>query len=207
MPTPDHRLPPTVFIVDDDESVRRSLARLVKSAGMAAVFFASASEFIQSYPSGAPGCLLLDVQMPGLSGLDLQEQMAHYQIDLPVIFLTGHGEVPISVRAMKNGAADFLQKPVDEDVLIKAISQALATNRLEREKSRVVENIQRRLERLTPREREVMEGVIAGLLNKQIADRLQIAEKTVKVHRGRVMQKMAVKSVAELIRLVTKVGI
>lgn len=195
-----------MFIVDDDESVRRSLARLVKSAGMAAASFASAYEFIQSYPSDAPGCLLLDIQMPGLSGLDLQEQMSRYQIDLPVIFLTGHGEVPISVRAMKNGAADFLQKPVDEHVLIKTIFQAMTTNRLAREKSRVVEEIQRRLERLTPREREVMEGVIAGLLNKQIADRLQIAEKTVKVHRGRVMKKVAVKSVAELVRLVTKVG-
>ncbi|MDN5849840.1 MAG: response regulator [Nitrococcus sp.] len=206
MPALDQRLPPTVFIVDDDESVRRGLARLIKSAGMAVVSFASAQEFVQSYPRDVPGCLLLDIQMPGMSGLELQEQMARYQIDLPVIFLTGHAEVPASVRAMKRGATDFLQKPVDGQVLIETISQAMATNRLAREKGRVVKDIQRRVERLTEREREVMEGVIAGLLNKQIADRLQIAEKTVKVHRRRVMEKLVVKSVAELVRLVTKVG-
>lgn len=206
MPTSGKSAPPTVFIVDDDESVRCSLARLVKSAGMAAVSFASAQEFIQSYPCGAPGCLVLDVQMPEMSGLELQERMSRYHIDLPVIFLTGYSEVPVSVRAMKHGAADFLQKPVDEHVLIETISQAMETNTLAREKSRIVKSLQQRLDRLTARERDVMEGVLAGLLNKQIADRLQIAENTVKAHRGRVMEKLAVKSVAELVRLVTKAG-
>ena len=191
----------TVFVVDDDMAVRRSLARLLRSAGLNVETFPSAREFLDRLPSAPAGCIVLDVRMPGMTGPELFDQMAGKGLSLPVVFLTGHGDVPTSVRAMKKGAVDFLLKPVDDEVLLQAIRQAVArhVSRQAREQER--QSIEGRLRRLSAREREVMEYVVRGDLNKQIAADLGISEKTVKVHRGRVMAKMEAGSVAELVRL------
>jgi FixJ family two-component response regulator len=198
----------TVFLVDDDPSVRRGLTRLIKSAGHQVQTFASAREFLETFPqSRDPGCLVLDVRMPGLTGLDLQQELQKTKTVLPIIFITGHGDIPTTVKAMKDGAVDFLPKPVQDTDLLRAIQQALVRGARDRAERAELENIQSRAQTLTPREREVMELVTKGLLNKQIASELGTVEKTIKVHRARVMRKMQVKSLAELVRLTARWGI
>ncbi len=199
--------PPTVFIVDDDASVRRGLSRLIRSMGWNVETFPSASAYLQRAPFEGNGCIVLDIRMPGISGPELQQALIEQPYCLPIIFLTGHGDVPASVAAMKRGAYDFLQKPVDEEDLTRAIESALAWDRDQRARFEEVTKILQRLEMLTPRERQVMEHVIAGQLNKQVAALLGIAEKTVKIHRGRVMNKMQVGSVAELVRACETAGV
>jgi FixJ family two-component response regulator len=194
--------PPTVFLIDDDPSVRRALARLIKSAGYQVQTFASAREFLDRMADATgPACLVLDVRMPGLSGLDLQRELQTANATLPIIFITGHGNIPMSVKAMKDGAVDFLPKPVTDNDLLRAIEQALARARREGAERKELADIQSRIDTLTAREREVMSLVVQGWLNKQIASELGTVEKTVKVHRARVMDKMQVDSVAELVRL------
>ena len=199
---------PTVFLIDDDASVRRALARLIKAAGYPLQTFTSAREFLDSsLHKDGPACLILDVRMPGLSGLDLQRELQVADATLPIIFITGYGDIPMSVKAMKDGAVDFLPKPVRDAELLRAIEQALARAVRERAYREELEDIQSRLEKLTAREREVMSLVVRGFLNKQIAVELGTVEKTIKVHRARVMQKMDVDSVAELVRIVERAGI
>ena len=200
--------PSTVFLVDDDPSVRRALARLIKSAGYQVQTFVSAREFLDRMPdSMGPACLVLDVRMPGLSGLDLQRELQSADATLPIIFITGHGDIPMSVKAMKDGAVDFLPKPVKDKDLLRAIEPALARSLRERAARDELEKIQSRVETLTAREREVMSLVVKGWLNKQIASELGTVEKTIKVHRARVMDKMQVDSVAELVRITEKIGV
>jgi len=200
--------PSTVFLIDDDASVRKALARLIKSAGYRVLTFASASEFLDgNVACDGPVCLVLDIRMPGLTGLDLQGELQKRDAIFPIIFITGHGDIPTSVKAMKAGAVDFLPKPVDDKVLLEAIKQALARAVRERAELAERQNIQKRLYTLTPREREVLEHVISGQLNKQIAFDLGTVERTIKVHRARVMDKMQVESVAELVRMAEKIGI
>lgn len=196
-----------VFVVDDDPSVRGGLARLFKSVGLAAEVFASAREFLERAPAEGPACLVLDVRLPELSGLDLQAELARAGVAIPIIFITGHGSVPISVRAMKAGAADFLEKPVDEQQLLDAVHRALERDRRARQERAEVAERRRRLESLTPRERQVLAYVVVGRLNKQIAAELGTSEKTIKVHRARVMEKMNVASLAELARLAEKLDL
>jgi FixJ family two-component response regulator len=196
-----------VFVVDDDEAVRKGLARLLGSAGFAVETFASAAEYTTREAYGGVGCVVLDICMPGLDGMGLQSCLAEEGTDLPIIFLTGHGDIPMSVRAMKKGAFDFLTKPVDEDVLLTAIRQALLRHRADRRERLEAEALRARLKTLTPREHEVMRWVITGELNKQIAARLGIAEKTVKIHRGQVMRKLGLTTVAELVQTCQRVGI
>ena len=179
-----------VYIVDDDASVRTGLARLLRSAGYAVETFASAAAFLDREHRAAVACLVLDVRMPGVDGLALQAELSARDAGLPIIFLTGHGDIPMSVAAMKQGARDFLTKPVDEVVLLDAVRQALQTHRASLSERLAATAVQERLASLTPREREVLSWVIGGALNKQIAAQLGIAEKTVKIHRGRVMEKM-----------------
>ncbi len=193
-----------VYVVDDDETVRRSLARLVRSAGLKVDTFASAQAFLEHKGQDRPSCLVLDVRLPGLSGLDLQTAMGQSQRTMPIIFITGRGNVPMTVRAMKGGAQDFLEKPFDDQELLDAIQRALARSQEARAEDAERADIERRLAALTPRERQVLELVVAGMLNKQIAGELGAAEKTIKVHRGRVMKKMQAGSVAELVRMTQK---
>ena len=192
---------PTVFIVDDDPAVLKSLSRLLRAAQLSVVTFGSAQEFLEQHDTRAPGCLVLDMAMPGLNGLELQDALATKGSTVPIIFLTGHGDVPMSVQAMKRGAFDFLTKPVNDDDLIKAVHAALEKNRIARQSRDELDDIRERLATLTPREREVLTHVVTGQLNKQIAYDLGTVEKTIKVHRARVMEKMKVDSVAELVRL------
>ena len=199
---------PTVFVVDDDASIRKSLARLLRSAGYLVETFASAREFLASEPEGqGPSCMVLDIRMRGLDGLDLQEELVRRDYSLPIVFITGHGDVPSSVSAMKKGAVDFLEKPFDDNELLQAVAVAHQKDSRARTRLMELEEIGRRLETLTPREKEVLTYVISGMLNKQVAYALNITEKTVIVHRGRVMEKMGVGSVAELVQLSTKAGI
>ena len=197
----------TVFVIDDDASVRRSLGRLLRSAGHRAELFASADDFLRREPYEGVGCLVLDVRLPGLNGLELQARLADRDEVMPVIFITGHGDIPTSVHAMKAGAADFLPKPVDDRALLEAIEQALANCRRGMRTRAEVAEIRSRFAALTPREREVLFEMLTGKLNKQIAADLGAAEKTIKVHRGRVMTKMGIRSVAELVRLAVRAGI
>jgi len=197
----------TIFIVDDDPSVRKSLLRLIRSAGWQGESFASAREFLARGASSGTGCVLLDVRMPGMTGPELRDLMAEQDISLPVIFLTGHGDIPTGVDAMKKGAVDFLQKPVDDEVLLQTIGHAVERHAVARMHQQELEVIQASLVRLTPREREVLEYVIGGCLNKQIAAGMEITERTVKAHRGCVMHKMEVTSVAELVWQCQKAGI
>ncbi|MGH7846361.1 MAG: response regulator transcription factor [Candidatus Binatia bacterium] len=197
-----------VFLVDDDGSVRKALTRLIKSAGYRVQAFGSAREFLDAKPeTDGPACLVLDVRMPGLTGLDLQGELQAVNANLPIIFITGHGDIPMSVKAMKAGAVDFLPKPVKDTALLNAIEQALARARREDTERAELERIQSLLDTLTQREREVLEHVVSGQLNKQIAFDLGTVEKTIKVHRARVMEKMGAASVAELVRLAQRVGI
>jgi len=200
-------LPPTIFIVDDDPGVLKGLSRLLRAARLDVLAFSSPQEFLARHDPRAPGCLVLDVAMPGLNGLELQAALGARGSAVPIIFLTGHGDIPMSVQAMKRGAADFLTKPVNDEELLKAVRLALEKDRVGRQERAEIEAIKQRLATLTPREREVMEHVISGQLNKQTAADLGTVEKTIKVHRARVMQKMQVQSVAELVRLAEKVGV
>ena len=194
-----------VYVVDDEETVRRSLSRLLRSAGLTVQTFPSAQAFLDQAPSNRPGCLVLDVRLPDLSGLDLQVTLGSRQATLPIIFITGRGSIPMSVQAMKGGAVDFLRKPVEADALLDAIHRALAQSRAALVREAQEGEVARRLAKLTPREREVLDLVVTGRLNKQIAAELGAAEKTVKVHRGRVMKKMEAESAADLIRMTQKV--
>ena len=192
---------PTVFIIDDDPSASKGLSRLVRAAGMHVEAYGSAREFLERQHYDGHGCILLDVKMPEMNGLELQEELAKANYSLPIIFVSGHADVPMTAQAMKKGALDFLTKPVDRDHLLKAIYDSLAKDRENREMLSVKAKVRDRFATLSPREYEVMTFVIAGMLNKQIAYELGIVEDTVKIHRGRVMKKMKVQSVAELVRL------
>jgi FixJ family two-component response regulator len=191
----------TVFVVDDDPSVRKAAARLFRSAEFDVETFESADEFLEFPRPDLPSCLVLDVRMPGLSGIELQQQLVARDGDLPIIFMTGHGDIPMSVQAMKAGAVDFLPKPVNDDQLLHVVQQAIDLHAQNRQQAAEVAEFRGRLQLLTAREREVMQSVVAGMLNKQIGKKMGITEATVKVHRGRVMEKLAVASVAELVRL------
>jgi FixJ family two-component response regulator len=198
--------PATIFLVDDDDSVLRGLGRLLRAAGYATKPFASPAEFLAQLPEDTPGCAVLDLRMPGLNGLELQHAMARNDCFLPVIFISGHGDVPASVKAVKAGAVDFLLKPFDEQQLLEAISQALAKDAAVRAARAEAKALRVLHATLTPREREVCALVSQGLPNKRIAEQLGTSEKTIKVHRGRVVQKLGVDSVAELVRLVDRLG-
>ena len=200
-------LSPTVFVVDDDAAVRKALSRLLRSAGIAAAVFASPREFLAQYDPVAPGCLVLDIAMPGFSGLELQTTLGEKGNVLPIIFLTGHGDVSKSVQAMKHGAFDFLSKPVKDKDLLTVVRAAIETDAFVRREQAKLSEVLTRVDKLTPREREVLGHVVAGKLNKQIAGDLGITEATVKMHRARVMVKMKVQSVAELARLTERCGI
>ena len=190
-----------IAIVDDDLSVRKGLSSLIRSAGLQVETFASAQEFLARPGAEAPSCLVLDLQMPGLSGLDLQKRMGEVGLEIPIVFLTGHGNIPASVQAMKAGAVEFLTKPFDEQDLLKAIQEALERDRQTRQQHADIRELQNRYQSLTAREQEVMQQVVSGLLNKQVAAELNITEYTVKIHRGRVMRKMHAESLADLVRM------
>jgi len=200
-------LGPTVFVVDDYAPGRKSIARLLRTAGFAVTAFATAKEFLAQHDPETPGCLVLDLAMPEVSGLELQSILARKSSLLPIIFLTAHGSVPKSVQAMKRGASDFLTRPVNDEDLLAAVRVAIEKDRALRREQAELSEIRARVARLTPREREVLEYVVAGKLNKQIAGELGTVEQTVKIHRAHVMQKMRVQSVAELVRLTQRCGI
>ncbi|MCG7900464.1 MAG: response regulator transcription factor [Candidatus Thiodiazotropha lotti] len=192
---------PTVFVVDDDQAMRNSLKWLIESVSMQVETFESANAFIQSYYPGRSGCLLLDVRMPGMSGLELQEYLKVNQIAIPVIIITGHGDVPMAVRAMKAGAVDFIEKPFNDELLLESIRHAMAVDAKQRDTQSQRAEIATRLARLTPREHEVMLMVTNGKANKEIATSLGVSSKTVEAHRARVMEKMEADSLAELVRM------
>lgn len=198
---------PVVYVVDDDPSVLKSLERLLRSGGYAVETFNSAVEFLGFQHADAPGCLILDVKMPELNGLELQERLAGRGITFPVIFISGHGTVPMSVQAMKAGAVDFLQKPFLEGDLMDVVSRAIASDQRFRREQRELTRFRERLQTLTPREYEVLRLVVTGMLNKQIAFDLGTSEKTIKVHRARVMEKINAESLADLVRFADKLGI
>jgi len=198
---------PIVHLVDDEAATRTATARLLSASGFEVRTYANASEFLDGFDGAQPGCLLLDVWMPGLSGLDLQAVLADRDIALPIVFLSGHSEIPDSVRAIQRGALDFLTKPVDPAVLIEAVRRALAQDGRERADRARRDDLRARYERLTPREREVLRHLISGQLNKQAAADLGIAERTIKIHRARVFRKLQSDSMAELVRLAMELGI
>jgi RNA polymerase sigma factor (sigma-70 family) len=195
---------PVVFVVDDDPSVRSSLKFLLSSMGLQVESFDSAETFLQRKPPDAPSCLVLDVRLRGLSGLDFQRELAARNIRIPIVFVTGHGDIPMSVRAMKAGAIEFLTKPYRDQDLLDAVRIALERDRARREQEKEVTDLQQRFDSLTPREQEVISMVVSGMLNKQIAGQLGTAENTVKVHRSRAMEKMNAQSVADLVRMIEK---
>ena len=196
-----------VFVVDDDASVREAMRSLFRSVGLQAEVFASASEFLRSKPADAPCCLVLDVRLPGLSGLDFQTELAKANIQIPIVFMTGHGDIPMTVKAMKAGAIEFLPKPFRDQDMLDAVRIGLERDRVRREGEKTTAEVRAKFESLSPREREVMAFVTAGLMNKQIAAEMQLAEITVKLHRGSLMRKMAAKSLADLVRMADIVGI
>jgi len=197
----------TVYLVDDDPELRNAMERLLESAGLKVTSFASAQQFLDSYDRHAPGCLVLDLAMPGLNGLQLQRELEQQASALPIVFLTGRGDIAASVQAMKHGASDFLTKPVDDTELLAAIHEALATDRQRRRGSAERERIAQCLAALTERERQVLGHIVAGRLNKQIAAELGTVEKTIKFHRGNLMRKMGVRVVADLVKLAERAGI
>jgi FixJ family two-component response regulator len=196
-----------VYVIDDDPSVREALASLLRSVGLEVKVFGSTRQFLESPRPDVPGCLVLDVRLPGVGGLDLQSQLLRSNIHLPVVFITGHGDIPMSVQAMKAGAIEFLTKPFRDQELLDAIQQGIERDRARRRDSEAVRQLQERLESLTAREREIMAHVVTGRMNKLIAGDLHVSEITVKVHRGQVMRKMGAKSLAELVRMADKLGI
>jgi FixJ family two-component response regulator len=196
-----------VYVVDDDSSVREAIKSLIRSVGLRVETFGTAQEFLKSARPDAPGCVVLDVRLPGLSGLDLQRELAANGSNLPVIFITGHGDIPMSVRAMKAGALEFLTKPFRDQDLLDAIQQALERDRGARQQRLETAELRERFDSLTAREREVMGLVVSGLLNKQIAGELGTSEVTIKIHRSQVMKKMSAGSLAELVRMTEKLGI
>jgi FixJ family two-component response regulator len=210
-PKPSHQpagtREPLVFIVEDDESIRRALNHLFQSVGLEVELFGSASEMLQSKLPDVASCLVLDIRLPGLSGLDFQAELAKANIRIPIIFMTGHGDIPMSVRAMKGGAVDFLTKPFRDQDMLDAVTVAIERDRKRREADKIVAGLQTHFETLTPREREILALVSSGLMNKQIAAELGLAEITVKIHRGHIMKKMGARSLADLVRRAETLGI
>jgi FixJ family two-component response regulator len=198
---------PIVFVIDDDAPMREALGNLFRSVGLQVEVFGSASEFLQSKLPDVPGCLILDIRLPRLSGLDFQAELVKAGIHIPIIFMTGHGDIPMSVRAMKAGAIDFLTKPFRDQDMLDAVTTAIERDRGNRNEARILSDLRALFATLTPREREVMALVTAGLMNKQIAAEIGIAEITVKIHRGHIMRKMAAKSLADLVRMAQALGL
>jgi FixJ family two-component response regulator len=198
---------PVVFVVDDDASVRSGVEDLLRSVGLKVESFASAQEFLQSKRPEAPGCIVLDVRLPGASGLEFQRILAESSIQLPVIFISGHGDIPMSVRAMKSGAIEFLTKPLKEQELLDAVQAGIERDRVRRQQAKLVAELQERFISLTPREQEVLALVITGRPNKQIAYQLKLSEMTVKVHRSQVMHKMQARSLVDLVRMADRLGV
>jgi FixJ family two-component response regulator len=205
MPQPEAQS--VVFVVDDDASMREGMRLLFRSVGLQAQVFASAAEFLQTSLADGPYCLVLDVRLPGLSGLDFQTELARANIQIPIVFMTGHGDIPMTVKAMKAGAIEFLPKPFRDQDMLDAVRLGLERDRVRREGERAIADVRGKFASLTPREQEVMGFVTAGLMNKQIAGEMQLAEITVKLHRGSVMRKMDAKSLAELVRMADILGI
>ncbi len=198
---------PTVFLVDDDKAYRQSLRFLLESAGLTVADFPSAPAFLKAYNAAQPGCLVLDVRMPTMSGLELQEYLVEHRVNLPIIFITGHGDVPMSVKAIKGGAVDFIEKPFDDVLLIDRINEAFAKDSENRNVQNKIFDFKSRLLKLTSREQEVMALIIAGRSNKQIATQLDVSHRTVEVHRARIMDKMKAESIAELITMAVTYGV
>jgi FixJ family two-component response regulator len=198
---------PIVFVIDDDLSMRRALSNLIQSVGIKVAAFGSATELLNGKPPEVASCLVLDIRLPGLSGLDLQTELAKANIHIPIIFITGHGDIPMTVRAMKGGAVDFLTKPFRDQDLLDAVVSAIDKDRKRRETDKTVANLQALFETLSSREREVLAFVAAGLMNKQIAAEMDLAEITVKIYRGHIMKKMQARSLADLIRMTEALGI
>jgi FixJ family two-component response regulator len=198
---------PVIFIVDDDESMREALRRLFGSVGLRVEMFGAATEFLRSKLPDVASCLVLDVRLPGLSGLDFQVELAKASIHIPIIFMTGHGDIPMSVKAMKAGAVDFLTKPFRDQDMLDAVAMAIERDRERRDEEKRLSDLRSHFEALTPREREVMGLVTAGMMNKQIAGELKLAEITVKIHRGHIMRKMGARSLADLVRMAEVLGV
>jgi FixJ family two-component response regulator len=206
-PQPAGAREPLIFIVEDDELMRRALSNLFQSVGLEVEMFGSAAEMLQTKLPDVASCLVLDVRLPGLSGLDFQAELARANIHIPIIFMTGHGDIPMTVRAMKGGAVDFLTKPFRDQDMLDAVTVAIERDRKRRETDKIVANLRTHFETLTPREREILALVSSGLMNKQIAAELSLAEITVKIHRGHIMKKMGAKSLADLLRKAETLGI
>jgi len=207
MQKPETPTAPIVFVIDDDGSIRAAISSLIRSVGLRVEVFASVSEFLAHKRSSTTSCLILDVRLPGISGLEFQSELAKADAEIPIIFITGHGDIPMTVKAMKAGAVEFLTKPFRDQDLLDAIQVALERARVKEEKDRAVSALKRNFSTLTPREQEVMAWVAGGLLNKQVAAEIGVTEITVKVHRGSVMRKMAAKSFADLVRMADLLGI
>ena len=207
MQKPETPTAPIVFVIDDDGSIRAAISSLIRSVGLRVEVFASVSEFLAHKRSSTTSCLILDVRLPGVSGLEFQSELAKADAEIPIIFITGHGDIPMTVKAMKAGAVEFLTKPFRDQDLLDAIQVALERARVKEEKDRAVSDLKRNFSTLTPREQEVMAWVAGGLLNKQVAAEIGVTEITGKVHRGNVMRKMAAKSFADLVRMADLLGI